>query len=381
MSFALGQVVGDYEFVDVVRSSHSAVSYRVRNLAENRDELLKVVVADPRRDSDLIQRFLRESRIHSGLRHPNILTCHKAFELQSRLVMTMELVEATTLEDRLQTGQMPLEEACSLMQQVLRALAFAHDCSIVHREVTPVNILLTPEGIAKLSGFNLACVASDPRLTQVGAVVGPIHYMSPEQVRSESLDSRSDIYSLGVVLFEILAGRKPFMGKSHFDVLAAHVSTPPPALATIRGDLPATLCAVVERAMEKEPSARFQTCMEFAGALHRSMNPVVHSLNLERSGHHSHGPAEAATAASLTAVALETPPQASESLAMLAQAGSPSTAAPSPSPVEAETQVEVLPLDETAQPEPSVLLQRPLLAIMGTLVFILVMSWLIARMS
>lgn len=367
MSFALGQVVGDYEFVDVVRSSHSAVSYRVRNLAENREEMLKVVVADPRRDSDLIQRFLRESRIHSSLRHPNILNCYKAFELQSRLVMTMELVEAVSLEDRLQADPMSLPEAAHLTQQLLRALAFAHDCTVVHREVTPANVLITPEGIAKLSGFNLACVASDPRLTQVGAVVGPIHYMSPEQVRSETIDFRSDIYSLGVVLYEILAGRKPFTGRSHFDILAAQVSSAPPPLATIRTDIPAEVCAVVEKALAKDPEERYQSCMEFAGALHRA---------LERPA------GEPAAAVSVGAVPAAEPlvqPAARSSLAPNREA----------KPVAAEKVEAAAPnagvanAVEAAPPlqESSLLLQRPLVTIFITILFILASSWLFSRMS
>ncbi|MEZ5400667.1 MAG: serine/threonine-protein kinase [Bryobacteraceae bacterium] len=392
MSFALGQVVGDYEFIDVVRSSHSSVSYRVRNLAENRNELLKVVVADPRRDSDLIQRFLRESRIHSGLRHPNILTCHKAFELQSRLVMTMELVEAVPLEDRLQTEPIGIEEVGRLMQQVLRALAFAHDCSVIHREVTPANILLTPDGIAKLAGFNLACVASDPRLTQVGAMVGSIHYMSPEQVRSEPLDARSDIYSLGVVMFEILARRKPFTGKSHFDVLAAHVSTPPPDLAVIRPDLAPELIGVVTRAMAKEQADRFQSCMEFAGALHRAMHLGPGAAE----NAHAEHPAAKAVESLIDIPPAPEPDQRPEKgpirprtkadLTPRAPGEPPAGAAQAPAGVAVQKpDHEAIPVGAVpavqAAPEPSMLLQRPLLAIFVTVVFILGFSWLISRIS
>jgi serine/threonine protein kinase len=179
-------------------------------------------------------------------------------------VMTTELVEGTTLAERLELGPLPLAEALSCVSCVLSALAHAHHLGVVHRDITPSNIILTPDGGVKLTGFSLAKSATDPHLTQLGTVIGSLYYISPEQIKGMvEVDGRADIYSLGVVLYEAVTGKRPFDQKSDFDLMQAQVNTLPPAPSSVNPSLPGELNDIVLRALVKDPSFRFQTAEEF----------------------------------------------------------------------------------------------------------------------
>jgi serine/threonine-protein kinase len=182
--------------------------------------------------------------------------------------MTTELVEGTSLAQRLELGPLSMEEAVSCFSQVLSGLAHAHALGVVHRDLTPSNIILTPEGRVKLTGFALAKATTDPQLTQPGTVMGSLDYISPEQVKGLSeVDARTDIYSLGVVLYEAVTGRKPFEEKSQFEVMLAHVNSIPLAPSMVNSQVPAELSEIVLKAMAKHPAARFQTAEEFRQSL------------------------------------------------------------------------------------------------------------------
>ena len=270
MKFEIGKTYGGYEFLDTLGSAKTVMAFRVRNLAEKRTELLRIVPDPSGGDRERQERFLREIKVRARLVHPNIVTFYHAGELEGQLVMTTELVEGPTLAERLELGRMPWHEAVGIMGQVLHALSCAHSHGVVHREVTPANIILIPDRTVKLSGFGLARAATDAQLTQAGAVMGELKYMAPEQVKGHAtLDSRSDIYSAGAVLYEAVTGTAPFDSKSQFDLMLAQVTAMPQPPSKVRLDVPKHLDPIILKAMAKEPPLRFQSADEFREALER----------------------------------------------------------------------------------------------------------------
>lgn len=268
MQFVLGQTVGDYEILDIVERSKEGVAYRVRNVVAQRFEMLKVLPKHLQEDSERVERFVREIKVHARLSHPNIVSFYNATQLEGQLIMTTELVEGVTLAQALQSGPLPVEQALGHILQVLDALAYAHQHDVVHREVTPANIILTPDGTVKLTGFGLAKAATDSQLTRVGSVLGSLEYMSPEQVKGAgALDGRTDIYSLGAVLYETVTGKTPFHTESQFDLMVAHVSKAPAPPSEMNAALSPELDRVILKALAKDPAHRFQTAKELRDAL------------------------------------------------------------------------------------------------------------------
>jgi serine/threonine protein kinase len=268
MAFNTGQTIGQYEFIDVLQSSKMGVTYRVRNTLADRFEALQVLASNLQNDQESVNRFLREMHVRARMLHPNIVNFYNAAPLDGQFVMTTELVEATTVADRLEIGPMPIPEALHYIYQVLDALGYAHRQGVIHRDITPANILITASGMVKLAGFALAKPTGDVNLTQVGTVLGSLHYMSPEQVKGvRELDARCDIYSVGIVLYQMITGRKPFDFPSQFDIMAAHVSQPPAPPMQHNSAISRELDYCILKALAKNPADRFQTADEFRAAL------------------------------------------------------------------------------------------------------------------
>jgi serine/threonine-protein kinase len=301
MRFQVGQKAGDYEFLALVEATHTGVSYRVQNLLADREELLKVLPADLQEDQERVERFLREAKIHARLHHPHIAAFYTATRVDGRLVMTSELVEGTSLEQRISSGSLSVEEARKYFDQALSALSYAHGEGVVHRDIKPGHLIITSEDNVKITGFGLAKKATDAQLTQPGIVMGSVHYMSPEQVKgSTELDRRSDIYSLGVVLYEAVTGRKPFDSKSQFEVFVAHVKQEPAPPSSLRAEIPPALDQIILTAMAKQPGSRFQTAAEFrhslgklGGALGDPAAATAHAAAQQESLSHAQGQATA----------------------------------------------------------------------------------------
>ena len=238
VKFDVGRTVGGYEVLAVLGSSPTGVKYKVRNVLMHRLEVLKVLPGKSQEDQELVERFHREVAIRSRLSHPNIVSFYNAMPLGDRIVMTTEWIEGSTLEQLFQRGAIPLKEAVNYVCQALSALVYAHANGVVHRNLTPSCVMVTPKGKLKLGEFELAKQYIDPQLTRPGTPLAAPEYASPEQVKGETrLDERSDIYSMGVILFELATGWKPFAAKGQFEIMRAHVEQRPPIPNELNSEL------------------------------------------------------------------------------------------------------------------------------------------------
>src|ERR1017187_7529742 len=268
MEFELGQTYSGYKFLDVVTRSRGAVQYRVQNTLAQRVESLRTPAAAAGDDPDAAERFLREVRIRARLSHPHIVTFYTAVPIEGRMAMTTEMADWLPLAERLKLGPLPWHEALDITRQLLEALACIHQQSFVHCDITPGNILVGPDGFCKLADFSLARPLGPARIPESGAVVGNPRYISPEQVKGErDLDHRSDLYSAGVVLYEMLCGRPPFESRSHFELMMAHVLQAPAPPSVVQPNVPQSLDALVLKALAKDAGDRYASAAAFGDAI------------------------------------------------------------------------------------------------------------------
>jgi eukaryotic-like serine/threonine-protein kinase len=245
--------------------------YRALETHLDRTVAIKVLNTDLARDPSIVERFRSEARAQANLNHTNIATLYAFLVFQGNPVMVMEYVEGDTFQQLVnRRGPIPCEEAIPLFRQALLGISAAHRMGIVHRDIKPSNLMLNRSGIVKVMDFGIAKAATATRnLTRTGTQLGTVFYMSPEQVKGERVDNRSDIYSLGITLYELLTANVPFSSDSEFQVLNDHVNTPPPPPSKFYPYLPKGLENIILKSLEKNPDRRFQTAEEFGAALER----------------------------------------------------------------------------------------------------------------
>ena len=273
----IGQTLGHYRIDAKLGEGAMGVVYRAHDEQLDRDVAIKVLPAGSFRDATARARLLREARTASKLNHPHICTIHEVGEADGQAYIAMELVEGQSLSARLAGGALPVEQVLRYGLQLADALAHAHERGIIHRDLKSANVIITPEGRAKVLDFGLAKRLSGEQLAEAttqtmdsltgpGAVVGTLAYMAPEQLRGQPADARSDVWALGVVLYEMAAGQRPFQGQTGFELSSAILSQPPaPLRPGPSGALPAELGAVIARCLEKEPAQRYQRSRRSAG--------------------------------------------------------------------------------------------------------------------
>jgi eukaryotic-like serine/threonine-protein kinase len=293
MSLSSGSKLGPYEIVSVLGAGGMGVVYRARDTRLGRDVALKVLPDDVAGDAQRLERFEHEARAAAALNHPNIAAVFDAGREGAVRYVVHELLEGETLRERLRRGPLAPREALDTAAQVARGLAAAHAKGIVHRDVKPENVFVTRDGHLKVLDFGLAKVRAPVEteaptaaaLTQPGEVLGTVSYMSPEQLRgSASVDARSDVFSLGVLLFELLAGKRPFDGASAAETASRILTSEPPGLALDPSSVPKETEAIVRRALAKSPEARYADAAPFAAALETARDEVDFRVRLARGG-------------------------------------------------------------------------------------------------
>ena len=274
-----GARLGPYEIVAAIGAGGMGEVYRARDARLQRDVAVKVLPERLARDSEARSRFEREARAVAALSHPNILAIHD-FGIEEGIAYAVtELLEGETLRERLARGRLPIERAVGYALQIAAALGAAHEKGIVHRDVKPDNVFVTLEGHIKVFDFGIAKRSEEPVVegasstadTAPGTVLGTVGYMSPEQLRSEPVDTRTDLFSFGCVLYEMIAGERAFGRPTPADTLAAILNADPAPIDTAATGCPAELARVVSRCLEKRREARFQSARDLAYALEASL--------------------------------------------------------------------------------------------------------------
>jgi serine/threonine protein kinase/tetratricopeptide (TPR) repeat protein len=241
------------------------VVYKAEDTKLNRTVALKFLPPEMASDREARTRFVREAQAASALQHNNICTIHEIDETpDGRVFICMDFYDGETLQMRTKRGSLPVDEAVSIVRDVATGLARAHAAGIVHRDIKPANLVMTADGVVKVVDFGLAKLAGVTRVTKVGTTMGTVAYMSPEHALGEEIDHRSDVFSLGIVLYELLTGELPFRGDQPAAVMHGIAHNEPPPLAQYREGLPAGLQHIIDRALAKDGEDRYQSMVEFA---------------------------------------------------------------------------------------------------------------------
>jgi serine/threonine-protein kinase len=267
VDFNVGQQFGDYNITAVLTSDSASRVYQVRHRLTQRKEAMKVLPADLASETQ-VKRFEREMRALARLHHPNIAALYNAVHTKNQLILFLELVEGQTLESLLAGGALPLETGVGYVQQVLLALDYAHQQGVVHRDVTPSHVIVTPSGTVKLTNFGLAKSFGDPLLTNCGEILGSLPYLAPERLKGATHpDQRSDLYSAGAMLYELLTGKKPFGPDRRLAPILTDSEPDPPPPSQSNPNLAVQWDQMICRALERDPTHRYQSAAEFLEAL------------------------------------------------------------------------------------------------------------------
>ncbi len=263
----IGKTISHYRIIEKLGEGGMGVVYRAEDTRLERTVALKFLSPDMTRDASATERFVQEAKAAAALNHPNICTVHEIDEADGRTFIAMECVEGENLKVKITSGTLELNEAVDVAAQVAEGLAAAHERGIVHRDIKPANIVVTPGSRAKIMDFGLVRMAGGAQLTRLGTTVGTVAYMSPEQARGETVDHRTDIWSLGVVLYEMLTGKRPFTGDRDQTVIYSILNDDPESITSHVSGVPPEIAGILVKALAKDPTARYQSAGNLAADL------------------------------------------------------------------------------------------------------------------
>jgi serine/threonine-protein kinase len=264
----IGNLVGSYKITDKIGEGGMGAVFRGIDVMLEREVAVKMLRPELSQQPNIVERFRSEAVTLAKLNHPNIATLYSFVRQGDDFFMVMEFVRGETLDDLIRrSGAMPVDKAIGLLCQALEGIDHAHRMGIVHRDVKPANMMMTESGTLKVMDFGIARVLGTARMTKQGNIVGTIEYMSPEQVRGQETDARSDIYSLGILLYEMLTGRVPFSSDSEFDLMKMQIDEAPQPPRVFSAQIPQVVEQAIMRALAKRPEARFQSAADFRNSL------------------------------------------------------------------------------------------------------------------
>lgn len=268
MSDSVGRQLGPYRITKKIAKGGMAEIYEGVDEVHNRPVAIKVLRADMAEEQEFVTRFRREAEAVAQLKHPNILEVYDSgFEDETEYI-TMTYVDGGSLKDLISRGPMSPEEAVSIAIQLADALDYAHQEGIVHRDVKPSNVLLAPDGTPLLTDFGIAKSFDETQhLTRTGRSIGTPQYMAPEQIQGDPVDHRTDVYALGIVLYEMVTGRVPFDATTPAAALYKQINEPPPPISEAKVEIPGWLEDIIQKAIAKNPADRYQRAADLAAAL------------------------------------------------------------------------------------------------------------------
>jgi serine/threonine-protein kinase len=263
----IGKTISHYKILSKLGEGGMGVVYKAEDLTLGRTVALKFLPPDSIAREEDRARLVHEARAAAALLHPNICPVYEIGEAEGRIFIAMACIEGRSLKDRIAEGALPLDEALSIARQIGDGLASANAKGIIHRDIKPANVMLLPDGRPMLMDFGLAKVSGATKLTRTGTTMGTVAYMSPEQVQGKEVDHRSDIWALGVVLYEMVSGRAPFGGEYEAALMYSIMNEEPAPLSVEGSDIPAGLDGIIAKALEKDPARRYQSADEFVADL------------------------------------------------------------------------------------------------------------------